>query len=155
MSTIIPIPPLTVNAVQQTQGFVTISPSVVGINNSGYITSTNSSRKPRKPREKRQVPLFTSGLEAKLNKTLDQPANKIIRFITSKVQQPPTITNGINENTYEYNAMFTYVTHSGFALQIPNNLQTIQHTVKFYAKLIVRLDGTLCEYEIRMSGFKR
>jgi hypothetical protein len=112
-------------------------------------------RRPRRPREKRQVPLFTAGLEAKLNKTLDQDATKILRYITKKVGQPPKIENGVSEDTYEYSTMFQYAIQTGFPWNNPQQLPPIQqHTVRFYARLVLRNDGTLREYEVRMGGAK-
>ena len=122
-----------------------------------YVNAVVPPRKPRRPREKRHVPLYTAGLEAKLNKALDKDPTRVIRYIARKVEQHPRITNGANEDIYEFDTTMTFSTSSGFSasasvLQTPI-IQT--HTVKFYARLVLRPDGTLCEYEVRMGGQKR
>ncbi len=124
-----------------------------------YITAPPppAPRKPRKPREKRQVPLYTAGLEAKLNNALEKDPSKIIKYLARKTQQPPVIERGPDEDSYEFSSMFSYATTSGFAWN--NNpsapMHVIQHTVQFYAKLILKPDGTLRDFEIRIRGSKK
>lgn len=121
-----------------------------------YVNTVAPPRKARRPREKRQVPLFTAGLEAKLNKNLDKDARQILRYISRKVQQMPTIVDGVNEDVYEFSTMFQYAVQTGFNWNNTQNMPPIdQHTVRFYAKLFIRTDGTLREYEVRMGGAKR
>lgn len=176
MSTTAPIPVLNQQATGQVAGgqfplSATPSPfsgtiSMGNATTSSFITSGSTTgyvvvnqarpyRKPRKPREKRHVPLYTAGLEAKLNKTLDKDASKIIRYITKKVNMDPVVDSTISEDIYEFSVVLQYGTQTGVAWGNTNPLpQLDQHTVKFYAKLYVRHTGTLREYEIRMSGAK-
>jgi hypothetical protein len=140
-----------------TSTFVT---SGTGIGNNVIYVNQGSSgwqqpRKPRRPKEKRQVPLFTAGLEAKLNKTLDKDATKILRFLTRKVGQHPKMESGVSEDIYEYSTMFQYAIQTGVPWNNTQSLPPIQqHTVKFFARLVLRNDGTLREYEVRMGGAK-
>lgn len=130
-------------------------------NGSYIVVNTTKLRKPRRPQQKRQVPLFSAGLEAKLNKNLDVDASKIIRYITRKLEQQPTLTSSIGEDVYEFQTMFTYVIQNQNVFTSASVNQTIssfpydKHITKFYARLVVRNDGTLCDYEIRLGGSKR
>lgn len=157
---------LTTFAPSFTNSIITSTASTTGFmtgGGGGYVivnqAPVQATRKPRRPREKRDVPLFTAGLEAKLNKTLDKDARQILRYIARKVQQMPTIVDSINEDVYEFSTVLQYTVQTGVNWWNNANAPTLpslkQHTVRFYAKLFIRNDGSLREYEIRMGGAKQ
>lgn len=122
---------------------------------SGYVVvnAVAPPRKPRRPREKRTIPLFTAGLEAKLNKNLDRDATQVLRYLARKVEQQPTIVDSTSHFVYEFNAVFQYAYQTGVSWNTNQPLPPMStHLVKFFARLIVRNDGTLREFEIRMAG---
>lgn len=90
---------------QTSTGSTTVSAITYGSNSNLVITNPylNPIKRPRKKRKPRQVPDFTSTIEARLIKHLGKDARRLLRSMTKKYN-PPTVTQvGVNtEHKFRY-----------------------------------------------------
>lgn len=118
-------------------------------------------KQPRKPRQKRVVPLFTFYLEEKLNKCLGKKVNRVLKNLTKKCQTKPHVASIGDLQIYTFDVTFSYYTqhHTPIITALQPSLPitpTPPERVdkRFYVKLTVDVDENLKEYEFTMCGRK-
>lgn len=64
-------------------------------------------KKPRRPSEPRDMPVFTSGLETRLMKCVGENADKVIKYLTNKIGEPTVTDNGAGTTQYSFHEQLT------------------------------------------------
>lgn len=118
--------------------------------------------KPRKQRKPKEFPVLTSGLETKLMNCIGENADKVIAYLTNKIDEP-TIFKGLDSDHYEFHNRLTTRKQLPFN---PTNMfdqsnifdtfhsPTIEtKTVEIIVRLHVLANGTLTRFHFQLGGF--